>query len=83
MKTVLVRIWGLAPDEAERVLSEIADEKLLQAQLAQALAVGPQPVGGPNPDDQNGAQGGQRNQGQPPNNQQQQAGNQQQAGGRA
>lgn len=52
MKTVLVRIWGYAPDEAERVLSEIADERLLQAQLAQALAAGPQPVGGANPDDQ-------------------------------
>jgi hypothetical protein len=64
MKTVLVRIWGYPPDEAERVLSEIADEKLLQAELAQALAAGPQPVGGA-PVDQGGQQqGGQRPPGQ-------------------
>jgi hypothetical protein len=72
MKTVLVRIWGYPPDEAERVLSEIADERLLQAQLAQALAAGPQPVGGAPAEQQNG---------QPPNGQQppgQQGGNQQQ-----
>ncbi len=68
MKTILVRIWGYAPDEAERVLSEIADEKLLQAQLAQSLAAGPQPVGGANPDDQQNGD---------PNNQQQNGAGQQ------
>jgi hypothetical protein len=78
MKTVLVRIWGYAPDEAERVLSEIADERLLQQQLAQALAAGPEPVGGAPPEDQQTGQPGQQQQGNqqggnpPPGNQQQQ-----------
>lgn len=89
MKTVLVRIWGYAPDEAERVLSEIADERLLQQQLAQALAANPQPVGGANPGQQNGQQNGNQNGqqqqgGQGGGNQQQgktPPGNQQQGGG--
>lgn len=66
VKTRLVRIWGLAPDEAERVMSELADEKLLAQQMALALGAGPEPVGGRAPDDeqdnqqQNGQQNGQQ-----------------------
>jgi hypothetical protein len=45
LKMRLVKIWQLSPAEAERNLSEKEDELVLQTQLAQALAAGPQPAG--------------------------------------
>lgn len=67
-KTRLVRIWGLTPAEAERTLSELADERLLAVQLQAAVAAGPQPVGGRQEQqpDQAGGNGDQ----QPPGQQQ-------------
>jgi hypothetical protein len=49
-KTILVKIWGMSPDEAERTLSEIAAERLLAVQFANQFAAGPQPAGGTNPE---------------------------------
>jgi hypothetical protein len=49
LKFRLVKIWQLTPAEAERNLSEKEDEMVLQQQLAQALAAGPQPAGTPKP----------------------------------
>lgn len=46
LKTRLTKIWQLSPSDAERNLSEMEDELVLQAQLVLASAAGPQPVGG-------------------------------------
>jgi hypothetical protein len=45
LKTRLVKIWHMSPAEAERVMSEREAELVLQAQLTQVTAAGPQPVG--------------------------------------
>lgn len=79
LKTRLIKIWQMNPADAERNLSEKEDELVLQQQLAQALAAGPQPVGanqgGNNQQQGNQQQNGNGNQG---GNNQQQQGNQQQ-----
>lgn len=65
LKTRLTKIWQLSPADAERNLSEKEDELVLQAQLTQALAAGPRPVGAAEQDQGAGRQPGQ----QPPANQ--------------
>jgi hypothetical protein len=40
----LIHIWGFAPDEADRMMSEWADEQLLQAQLTAAAVAATQPA---------------------------------------
>ena len=45
LKMRLTKIWQMTPADAERNLSEKEDELVLQTQLAQALAAGPQPAG--------------------------------------
>ncbi len=59
LKMRLTKIWQLTPADAERNLSEKEDEQVLQLQLTQALAVGPQPAG--SRQQQNGDQQTQQN----------------------